>query len=146
VSWTGGSAFAAFAALKADVETERAIYGFDDLEHGGAMSCGKDGETAELASTGGDEPGVGERLEDLGEKAFRSSGCGGQIREQSTGLTGELREVNHDANGVVSGTSELHGGVAFFRGGTVCWIRLHAFTDRRARSGLLRSKFPLRAG
>jgi hypothetical protein len=129
--------------MKADVETNRAVDSLDNLEHGGFPSYGKDGEAAKLASARRDELSVGQRLKDLGEETLGRI-CGeGEIGQQGTGLTGELGEVNHDTDAVVCGSRELHGGVAFFRGRTVCWMRLHAFTDRCARSGLFRSKFPI---
>lgn len=143
MGWAGGSAFTAFASMKADVEANRAVDSLDNLEHGGFPSYGKDGEAAEFASAGRDELSVGQRLKDFGEKALGGIGGKREIGEEGACLTRKLGEINHDADSVVRGSCELHGGVAFFRGGAVRRMRLHAFTDCCTRSGPFWSKFPI---
>ena len=126
VGGAGGLASTFLAAVEADVEADGPVDGFDDFTHGGFTAAGKNSEATEFATMGRDEVSVSEGLQDLGEEAFGGVGGVGEVGEERARFARECSEVDHDANSVICGARELHGGIAFLRR-EGCWgMRFHA--------------------
>jgi len=90
------------------IEPGRTFNGFDQLEQGGLLAVWPQTKPATRAAMGIDDPGMNQPLQDLREKTAAHA-CSEFQRCQLCLLPfGKSSELNDDANGVVSGTSDLH--------------------------------------
>jgi len=146
MGWAGGSAFTFFASIEANVKADWAVDGFDDLQQGGFASSAEDGKAAEFASARGDELCVNEGLKHFREETLGGVSGNSEIRQEGAVLFREGDEMDHDTDGVIGCTCELHRGIAFLKCRIVRWMRLHALPGGMSDLDRLRPNLPMRAG
>ena len=108
VGGTPALASAGVVAGEAQVEPDWPLDGLDHLQDRcGAMEF-FEFEPAGVAAMGDDETGAGQILQHLTEELLGAFGGHGQFRTADPRAGRKAGQVNHHANGIVCGSSQLH--------------------------------------
>lgn len=113
VGGTPGFPAARLAVLETEIEGDGAVDDFNDFADGSLAAAGQNLKAAQLTAARGDEPGAGQALQNLGEKAAWRAGGKGQGGQQGALALRQRGQVNHDAHGVVGSARQLHGCIRF---------------------------------
>jgi hypothetical protein len=96
------------AGDQADIQADWAVNRFDHFKHRCRAAARRDLKAARLSAPRGDQPGVRQGLQDLGEKALRRIRSFSQRWSEMRSSVGWPGQMNHHADTIIGGARQLH--------------------------------------